>query len=72
MANAGRSVGREGILQRADEARLADPGLAGDDGQLSFAGLHSAPAFYQVRKFVVPTDHRRERLPLTGLEAGSR
>ena len=57
------------LLERSDQAGLADAGLAGDEHHLSFALLCLPPAAQQQVELVLAPDQRREGGRVHGLEA---
>ena len=56
-------------MQRAQQARLADPGIARDQDHLAVAVLGPSPPFQQDGELVLAPDQRRQTLPTQRLEA---
>ena len=62
----------EPLAQRADEARLADAGLAGQQHHLALAVLGPLPAVEQHAELVLAPDQRRETAGRAAPRSGSR
>jgi hypothetical protein len=58
----------EPLVQGADQARLADSGLARQQNHLAFAFLGALPAIEQQPKFVLAPDQRRKAFAMERFE----
>ena len=59
----------DGFQQRCGQPRFADPALAGNKNNLTFAGLCIRPAAQQQFEFFIPPDERGQAACMQRLEA---